>query len=198
MSTLTIESSDLMFQWVLDYLLLKGYISRGMSNFTCKIQRNEKNKYIWEAGKDFDQDFDRPKIAYTPGVGYHSFLFKGLRIYFTHVVIDRVTVGFERKPMTVESIKLMSYGLGNVGKLKELCDEAMLYAMNQDKNKTSVYALHEWLSIWEKVQTKRQRPLETVILDANITEEIMNDMVNFKQNQQWYIDRGVYIYHIFI
>ena len=190
-STISLDSSDLTFQWVLDYLLIKGYISRGMSNFTCKIRRSAKSGPIWESSKDFNKDQEKPKIIYTPGIGYHSFVYKGLRIYFTHVVIDRLTVGFERKPMTVESIKLLAYGFGHVEKMKELCEEAVKFAMIQDKDQTNIYAISEYLNVWEKVQSKRHRPIETVILDCNITEEVMNDISNFKQNNKWYVDRGV-------
>jgi len=195
-SAITIESSDMMFQWVLDYLLEKGYISKGMSNFTCKIQRASKSHYIWQKQDDINQDLDRPKISYTPGSGYHSFVYKGLTIYFTHEIIDRLTVGYDRKPLTVESIKLFAYGTKHVKTLKELCEEAMNKAMTLDKDKTSIYALGDFWTVWEKVQSKRQRPLDSVILDSNIAEEVMNDITNFKQNNQWYIDRGVRFFTI--
>lgn len=195
-SSITIESSDLMFQWILDYLIFKGFISHGLSNFTCKIERNSKARPFWRKSNDFDQDFTKPKISYTPGIGYHSFSYKGFKVYFTHQILDRLTVGFERKPVTVESITLFTYGLSHVKTLQGLCDEAMTHSLVSEKDVTNIYALGDWGSIWEKVQSKRQRPIETVILDANITEEIMNDITNFKQNQQWYIDRGVNTYFI--
>lgn len=191
-SAITIESSDMMFQWVLDYLLEKGYISKGMSNFNCKIQRASKSHYIWQKQDDFNNDLDKPKITYTPGSGFHSFYYKGLKVFFVHKIIDRLTVGFENKPLTIESIRLFTYGTKHVRTLKELCDEAMNKALNMDKDKTNIYALGNfWSAVWEKVQSKRQRPLESVILDSNIAEEITNDIINFKQNNQWYIDRGV-------
>ena len=191
-SSITIESNDLMFQYILDYLILKGFLSHDLSNFSCKLERNSKIRPFWGKSNDFDQDFSKPKIAYTPGIGYHSFMYKGYKVYFTHQVLDRMTVGHERKPLTVESI-ILFIGLNNVKILQDLCDEAMSHSLVSEKDVTHIYALGNWWikGGWEKVQSKKVRPIETVILDANITEEIVHDITNFKNSQEWYIDRGV-------
>lgn len=190
-SAVTLDSHDNMYQWTMDYLILKGYIKKGISNYNCRVQRSQKGGPCWINADDFDQDTEKPKISYSPGIGFHSFKYKGLNIHFSHQVQSRTTVGFDRKPTTIESIRMFTYGLGHVKQLKELCQEAMEYAISQDKDKTNIYSLAEYFNLWEKVQSKKNRQLDSVILDSNITEEIMNDIINFKQNLPWYIERGV-------
>jgi mitochondrial chaperone BCS1 len=75
--------------------------------------------------------------------------------------------------------------------LKELCECSLSYSISKDKGCTNIYAISGWLNIWEKVQSKKQRPISSVILDSNIAEEVINDIINFQKNAQWYIDRGV-------
>ena len=38
---------------------------------------------------------------------------------------------------------------------------------------------------------RRKRPLHSVILDGNQRDVIVNDVKNFIQSSQWYIDRGI-------
>lgn len=190
-SSITLESQDNMFQWTLDYLFFKGYISKGISNFTCKLQRTQKSSPFWSSSKEIDQDLQKPSISYTPGIGFHTFMYKGLKINFTHKLLDKMRVGYEKKPVSNESITLFAYGLGHVHILKDLCNEALNHALEHEQDTTNIYALARYFNFWVKVQSKKHRPLDTVILDSNISDEIINDVKNFKQSRDWYIARGV-------
>jgi len=46
----------------------------------------------------------------------------------------------------------------------------------------------DWQTIGEP---RRKRPLESVILDSGIKEQIVNDAKDFLAMQQWYVDRGI-------
>jgi hypothetical protein len=38
---------------------------------------------------------------------------------------------------------------------------------------------------------RRRRPLDSVVLDQGVGERILNDVQEFINNPQWYIDRGI-------
>jgi len=44
---------------------------------------------------------------------------------------------------------------------------------------------------WEKCQQKRPRSLESVILDSNIADVIIQDIQKFLASADWYLSKGV-------
>jgi hypothetical protein len=62
--------------------------------------------------------------------------------------------------------------------IKELIDAAIIYSMKKDWNKISIYELR-W-GWWFKSKAKKPRSLESVVLDSNLSESIMNDMKEFQ------------------
>ena len=38
---------------------------------------------------------------------------------------------------------------------------------------------------------RRKRPIDSVILDKNVSEKILGDVKEFIKNPQWYFDRGI-------
>jgi chaperone BCS1 len=55
----------------------------------------------------------------------------------------------------------------------------------------SIYELHHWGLGFTKVASKRPRSIESVILDQDISEQVMNDMKQFQQSAEWYKSKGV-------
>lgn len=51
--------------------------------------------------------------------------------------------------------------------------------------------MHRWGCGWEKCNQKRPRTLESVILDTNIAEKIIEDISKFLVSGEWYISKGV-------
>lgn len=63
--------------------------------------------------------------------------------------------------------------------LKDFIDAAIVHNMVKDENKIGIYELHRWGIGWTKVQSKKPRSLESVVLDNDLSKEIMDDMKNF-------------------
>lgn len=181
-SSLTLSSSDPLYTWVYDYLIEKNLLVNSLSNVSCKTERKSKT-FFWLNSTDVSADSEKPEMSFLPAVGYHAFIYQGVKINIFHESGRPLLTGFERKLVKIEEITLSCLGKGNVKILKSICEEAMNLAINKDKDCTNIYALN-WSS-WEKVQSKKPRPFHTVILDTNIAEEVIEDIRNFKQNQNW-------------
>lgn len=189
-ASVKLNSSDPLYQWVYDYMIEKNLLMKSLSNLSCKSERKS-NLPFWFTSQDLGSDVEKPELSYLPSVGFHSFRYKGVTINVFHEVGKTMLTGYERKPTKDESLTLSCFGPWNIKILKSLCEEALQAALNKDQGKTRIYALKRYDENWEKVQTKNPRPFNTVILDSNIAEEIINDIQSFKSNQKWYLDRGI-------
>lgn len=59
----------------------------------------------------------------------------------------------------------------------------------KDQEKVIIYQV-SWCN-WQRVQAKKPRPLESVVLDNDKAQMLMDDMNNFKDSASWYISKGV-------
>ena len=59
----------------------------------------------------------------------------------------------------------------------------MKHCNEKDKEKISIYELHRWGNFWTKVQMKKPRPIESVILDKNNAQMLCDDIKVFQNSQ---------------
>ena len=48
-----------------------------------------------------------------------------------------------------------------------------------------------WLGMWVKIMTKSARPLDSVVLDTDIAETLVQDIKSFNESGEWYLNKGV-------
>lgn len=63
--------------------------------------------------------------------------------------------------------------------------------MAKDEGKIGIYELHRWGIGWTRAQSKKPRTLASVVLDQDLSTEIIGDMKRFQNSAQWYRDKGV-------
>jgi len=73
---------------------------------------------------------------------------------------------------------------------EDIFHEAHILAMHAQEGKTPIYTARtaDWAPFGEP---RRKRPLHSVILDEGIKERIVDDVKDFLNRQEWYVDRGV-------
>ncbi len=87
-------------------------------------------------------------------------------------------VGWDNKPETEEQIIVICYGQ-DISLIKQLIDESVEFNMEQDRGLLSIYEVPGWWDIWIKSMTRKARPLDSVLLDSDIMEQLVNDIKNF-------------------
>ncbi len=87
-------------------------------------------------------------------------------------------MGWDSKPETEESIIVICYGK-DIDIIKELIEDSVLFNMEQDKGLLSIYEVPGWWSIWIKSMSKSARPLDSVMLDTNVMETLVDDIKSF-------------------
>jgi chaperone BCS1 len=63
--------------------------------------------------------------------------------------------------------------------------------MKTDKNAINIYELHHWGIGWTKVQSKKPRPMSSVILDSDLSSMLVQDITKFQNSMEWYLSKGV-------
>mmetsp|Transcript_39804 Transcript_39804/g.38353 ORF Transcript_39804/g.38353 Transcript_39804/m.38353 type:complete len:84 (-) Transcript_39804:86-337(-) len=63
--------------------------------------------------------------------------------------------------------------------------------MEEDKGLLQIYEIPGWWDIWVKSMSKKARPLDSVLLDTNIMDTLVQDIRNFQDSGEWYVEKGV-------
>lgn len=73
---------------------------------------------------------------------------------------------------------------------EDVFSEAYALAAKANEGKTIVYSARgmEWAPLGD---SRKKRPLASVVLDQGVKDDIVNDVHDFLSRQQWYIDRGI-------
>lgn len=70
-----------------------------------------------------------------------------------------------------------------------ILDEARRLALTKETGKTVIYT--SWANEWRPFGLPHnKRPLSSVVLSDDISEKILNDVLEFNANGKWYHDRG--------
>ena len=78
----------------------------------------------------------------------------------------------EKKPTKQETLSIMCYGQDTKPR-RELVQEAIDFAQEKETDLVKIYQVHRWGDMWDECQQKKPRPINSVILDSNITETVI-------------------------
>lgn len=63
--------------------------------------------------------------------------------------------------------------------LKDIVNAAVEHSVEKDLSKTNIYEMNRWGLGWEKIHQKEPRKLESVILDADLSKMVIEDIQKF-------------------
>lgn len=150
-----------------------------ITNDTVLLAKIKQNRGPWwqEIFKARD-DKKKPEVDYAPGAGHHIFKFKGKTMWVSHVIGKTITVGWEKRPTELEHIDIVTWGTDTT-LIKEFIDTCVEHCMEKENDMVGIYELHQWGLGWTKVQMKKPRPLESVILDKDNADKLLEDIKQF-------------------
>jgi chaperone BCS1 len=144
----------------------------------------------WEEIFKARDDKKKPEVEYSPGAGDHVFKHNGKTMWAAHSTGKTLITGWERQPTQQEEIVIRTWGT-DTAPIKDFIDKCVEHCMEKDAGKVGIYELHRWGLGWTKVQGKRPRPLESVILDKDTAQELLEDVKHFQNSAEWYISKGI-------
>ncbi|KAM9998682.1 hypothetical protein ACTFIY_008326 [Dictyostelium cf. discoideum] len=89
-----------------------------------------------------------------------------------------------------DSLDVTVYG-GNKNIINSILETAVEYSVTLNKDKTKIYSLDQSSTFWECIACQNKRLVDSVFLDENVSEKVVNDLTNFIHGKKWYTDTGV-------
>nr|CAD7411922.1 unnamed protein product [Timema cristinae] len=174
MITLEVPCRDKSYQWLLQWITEKG--ARKTQHLSVETSFEQK-----------DTGQVKTKYDFIPGVGTHFFSYGG-----TWIRVERVR---EQQTLDLhmgvpwETVTLTAFGRDKILYFNIL-EEARQMALKRHEGKTIMYTAlgSEWRQFGHP---RKPRPLQSVVLDAGISERVLADVREFIGNPGWYIDRGI-------
>lgn len=182
-----IKSGDDTFQWVNKYMQDTGLIA---DDTVLRAKIKQSSGPWWEEIFKARDDKKKPEVEYSPGAGNHVFKHNGKTMWAAHIVGKTLITGWERQPTEQEHIDIVTWGT-DTAPIKDFIDKCVEHCMEKDTDKIGIYELHRWGLGWTKVQSKRPRPLESVILDKDNAQKLLEDVKHFQNSAEWYISKGI-------
>jgi len=72
--------------------------------------------------------------------------------------------GWDKQPFRHQYLSIFKFGR-NRKLLEDICHEAMNYRIHKDRDKTTIYVLHQYGYRWVRALSRDRRPVDSVILD---------------------------------
>ena len=186
-SSIHIKSGDDTFLWVSKYLVDKNLVSKGSSaNLRARIKRGG---HWWEEIDMVRDDAKIPDLTYSAGGGIHQFEYKGRSLWVHHCVGKTVLTGWDKTPTEQEDLYIKCWG-NDTTILKEFITDAITHCVSNDSGRTGIYE-QGWCETWNKVQSKKCRTMDSVILDDGIAKDVIADIKNFEASEDWYKSKGI-------
>ncbi|XP_026323717.1 mitochondrial chaperone BCS1 [Hyposmocoma kahamanoa] len=174
MITLEVPCRDKSYQWLLQWITQKGAKkTQHLSVETSFLQK--------------DTGQIKTKYDFIPSVGQHFFRYGG-----SWIKVERVR---EQQTLDLhmgvpwETVTLTSFGRDKQI-YYDILEEARTMALKQHEGMTLMYTAMgaDWRQFGHP---RRRRPLHSVVLKEGLGDRILQDCLDFIDNPQWYIDRGI-------
>lgn len=172
--SLEIPSKDKSYAWFMDWMGQKGHHTLQTSVETTYIQ--------YENGEI------STKISLVPSTGTHFIWYNG-----RFIKVDRTR---EKNVVDLTSGSLWeTITLTTLGRdrrlFEQMLNEARNLAVQKEEGSTVIYTTAG--SEWRRFGfPRKKRPVSSVILAANKTERITDDVKEFLSSMKWYSERGTY------
>merc|ERR1712159_37239 len=190
-STITVENSDPSFDTVLDYITKQGIVSTGDKRAVTSKRKNmtmRERIQEWAIGRQ-----QAPTLEFRPdgGDALTVFRWEDTSIYMTRSKGEVVTTGLDRKPTTLEKIRLQAFGMDD-SVLRKFLNAAMQSSFDTDREMLNIWVMcDDWWGSWEKAMSKKPRSVDSVILDGTLSSELIQDATNFFARSDWYVQAGI-------
>lgn len=175
-SSITISSSNILFKKVNRFLVETDKIRADKVAFMkCKLKAKEGDTSWMDLCFGEDANNKKPQVEFLPGAGDHLFKNKdGKLMWINQSVTEEMKAGLDSMPTVLEELKISCYGQ-DPQPIKVLIEQAIDYSQQLESNMLKIYEVNLWKEWFETIQ-KKPRPIDSVILEGNIAQEMIEDV----------------------
>ena len=191
--SITVSSKDENFRPVLEFLS-QHCVADQPSLMMTTSKKKRRTYQEWKAEWLGTAARAVPMVDFLPsnlGSDIHVFEYHGVRFLMSRSVGQTITTGHDRKPLDLETITLSTWGKDNTA-LKGIIYDALRAAVKVQTEEFNVFVLSNgWMSGWERALSKKPRTLDSVVLDEDLSAELLADAKTFLDSADWYSARGI-------
>lgn len=198
--SLVFTNSDKFYDSLLEFIgtrchvatgtILASTMPRGKPSWKDRLQE-------WYGGKE-----SAPKIYYTPDIQPFSnfFMWRDARgrkhkIWISrHVEKPQFKMDKGKGGRDPETLRLTVWWTTDESILKGFMTSALETMVKDDSmGKVDIFVKHTWLAMWTKAMSKEKRDKDTVVLDEDLADFVLEDMRHFftPQAAEWYHNAGI-------
>lgn len=189
--TISISSKDENFTPIVDFVAKLQADENTL--LVCETRKKKWNRKDWINAYNGIGTRSPPTMEYRPTRNgtMTSFRFRGHRIMMWRQQGETITTGYDRTPLELEELTLATFA-GNTKILKDLISEALMENFREESDETKIFVLSDsWAGGWEKALTKKPRPKESIVLDGDLKQHVLEDARQFLSSKAWYRSRGI-------
>jgi mitochondrial chaperone BCS1 len=187
-----IREDDDTFRWLATFIAENPQHVLITQQHRVSVRHERKaGRYNWDTNKEDLLAVEKPEVLFTPGEGLTVLWFQR-RLFFISRVSQTNIHGLIGGG-NPQSDKLVIYTPGNAkDAIQDLVRTAMDYSVQKDKEKTIVFVLDQHMGGgWVRALAKPKRPMDSVILRDQVSDEIRQDAAEFLASAEWYRQLGV-------
>lgn len=185
-----VTSQDEAFRWLMQWITDKDPVITA-SEWSAVVKQPTSAFSYWR--RQHSEDIvskEPPKLVWQLGKGNHILSYQGKLVWAnrtqTNTHMDQTN---QFKP--TEVMQLWTWGRSKKA-LQKLLEEAMQHCLKQDMGKTVIYTIDNYGGTgWQRSVSKPARSIESVILDEDHSEELLNDAREFFASKEWYEKLGI-------
>lgn len=186
--SLEIPSKDKSYVWFLDWMGRNKDVSNSKLSWIEKaLTKNLHQLQVETQFSKLPNGSIHASFQLIPGQGKHIFRYKGA-FFQVERTRERAMVDISNgTPWETLTITTLSR---DRGLFLDMLKEAKQAALSKEIGKTVIYTSFgpEWRPFGNP---RRRRPLESVILDGTIAQDMLYDINGFLNSGKWYNDRGI-------
>jgi DNA polymerase III delta prime subunit len=183
-----ILEGDHFYHWLLFWLSEHPELFWVSANYRVKMMATSKSLTSNRRTSSFDNEElnlrNPPQLTFFPGPGYHLLWYKRNFVWLNFVSKDSSSPTYDGFGNRSSGEKIVLWKPGpSKTLLREMLLEARDYCLEKDKGKVLIckYNTHIYPSNWAVFSRREKVPFNSVILDANLAQDILNDIQTFLQ-----------------
>jgi chaperone BCS1 len=123
-----------------------------------------------------------PRLVSSPAPGFHLFWHEGRVMWIQREISINL--------MVIETLKI-NVLFANRRYLENLLEDVLERTYGRYVDHTLMYTVDTWADKWRQVDARPRRRIESVVLDGDIRDHLLQDVQDFFAKRAWYAEMGI-------
>lgn len=172
------------FEWLDKWLAAHTYARDRARRLTVRVQHLDYRDRTTAPGDDH-----RPRVLFSPAPGDHWLWYRGRLVILNRHRADADKSSSGQAPASLRETFSIKIASRNRRLAWQLLADARDHVLPVGDQKLSIY--HVAYASWSEQLQRLPRPPESVILRADLMEDLIADAGRFLSGRQWYVQRGI-------